>query len=82
MHTLAASGLLKWVFAMVNYYGVAKGVEPKRKKVGRPPPPAAARRRMLHARLLDPASAAELATPIAARRNASGRRGLAQFESG
>ena len=27
------AGLLKWVFAMVNYYGVAKGVEPKRKKV-------------------------------------------------
>jgi dynein heavy chain len=29
----AGAGLLKWVFAMVNYYGVAKGVEPKRKKV-------------------------------------------------
>ena len=28
-----ASGLLKWVLAMVNYFGVAKGVEPKRKKV-------------------------------------------------
>lgn len=26
-------GLLKWVLAMVNYYNVAKGVEPKRKKV-------------------------------------------------
>lgn len=26
-------GLLKWVLAMVNYFGVAKGVEPKRKKV-------------------------------------------------
>jgi dynein heavy chain len=25
--------LLKWVLAMVNYYNVAKGVEPKRKKV-------------------------------------------------
>jgi hypothetical protein len=25
-------GLLKWVYAMVNYYGVARGVEPKRKK--------------------------------------------------
>ena len=29
----AGAGLLKWVFAMVNYYDVAKGVEPKRKKV-------------------------------------------------
>lgn len=29
----AAAGLLKWVLAMVNYYSVAKGVEPKRKKV-------------------------------------------------
>jgi Tfp pilus assembly protein FimV len=28
-----AAGLLKWVLAMVNYYNVAKGVEPKRKKV-------------------------------------------------
>lgn len=28
----AAAGLLKWVVAMVNYHGVAKGVEPKRKK--------------------------------------------------
>lgn len=27
------AGLLKWVLAMVNYYDVAKGVEPKRKKV-------------------------------------------------
>ena len=27
--------MLKWVLAMVNYYGVAKGVEPKRKKVRR-----------------------------------------------
>lgn len=27
------AGLLKWVLAMVNYYNVAKGVEPKRKKV-------------------------------------------------
>jgi hypothetical protein len=27
-------GLLKWVLAMVNYFGVARGVEPKRKKVG------------------------------------------------
>jgi len=26
-------GLLKWVFAMVNYNSVAKTVEPKRKKV-------------------------------------------------
>lgn len=26
-------GLLKWVMAMVNYFNVAKGVEPKRKKV-------------------------------------------------
>lgn len=25
--------MLKWVLAMVNYYNVAKGVEPKRKKV-------------------------------------------------
>jgi hypothetical protein len=31
-----SQGLLKWVFAMVNYFGVAKGVEPKRKKVGSP----------------------------------------------
>lgn len=31
--TFKPAGLLKWVFAMVNYYGVAKGVEPKRKKV-------------------------------------------------
>jgi dynein heavy chain len=30
---LTAAGLLKWVLAMVNYYNVAKGVEPKRKKV-------------------------------------------------
>lgn len=29
----AESGLLKWVFAMVNYHDVAKTVEPKRKKV-------------------------------------------------
>ena len=29
----AGAGLLKWVFAMVNYYDVARGVEPKRKKV-------------------------------------------------
>jgi Microtubule-binding stalk of dynein motor len=29
----AAAGLLKWVLAMVNYYNVAKGVEPKRRKV-------------------------------------------------
>jgi hypothetical protein len=29
----AGAGLLKWVLAMVNYYNVAKGVEPKRKKV-------------------------------------------------
>lgn len=29
----AGSGLLKWVFAMVNYYAVARTVEPKRKKV-------------------------------------------------
>lgn len=27
------TGLLKWVLAMVNYYNVAKGVKPKRKKV-------------------------------------------------
>jgi uncharacterized protein (DUF3084 family) len=38
MHTpthwcIAHTGLLKWVLAMVNYYNVAKGVEPKRKKV-------------------------------------------------
>ncbi len=31
--TPLAAGLLKWVLAMVNYFGVAKGVEPKRKKV-------------------------------------------------
>ena len=31
--SLAGSGLLKWVFAMVNYFVVAKGVEPKRRKV-------------------------------------------------
>jgi dynein heavy chain len=31
--SIALSGLLKWVLAMVNYYNVAKGVEPKRKKV-------------------------------------------------
>ena len=29
----AGAGLLKWVFAMVNYNNVAKTVEPKRKKV-------------------------------------------------
>lgn len=29
----AGAGLFKWVQAMVNYSGVAKGVEPKRKKV-------------------------------------------------
>ncbi|KAF8069431.1 DHC1 [Scenedesmus sp. PABB004] len=29
----AGAGLLKWVLAMVNYYAVAKGVEPKRRKV-------------------------------------------------
>lgn len=29
----AGSGLLKWVFAMVNYSNVAKTVEPKRRKV-------------------------------------------------
>lgn len=29
----AGSGLLKWVFAMVNYNNVAKTVEPKRRKV-------------------------------------------------
>ncbi|GMH41526.1 hypothetical protein BSKO_09436 [Bryopsis sp. KO-2023] len=29
----AGSGLLKWVFAMVNYNNVARTVEPKRKKV-------------------------------------------------
>ena len=27
------AGLLKWVLAMVNYYNVARTVEPKRKKV-------------------------------------------------
>jgi hypothetical protein len=31
--SLAGSGLLKWVLAMVNYFAVAKGVEPKRRKV-------------------------------------------------
>ena len=31
--SLAGSGLLKWVFAMVNYFIVARGVEPKRRKV-------------------------------------------------
>lgn len=31
--TCVCTGLLKWVLAMVNYYNVAKGVEPKRKKV-------------------------------------------------
>ena len=31
--SLAGSGLLKWVIAMVNYFVVAKGVEPKRRKV-------------------------------------------------
>jgi dynein heavy chain len=30
---MVPAGLLKWVLAMVNYYNVAKGVEPKRKKV-------------------------------------------------
>lgn len=30
----AGAGLFKWVAAMVNYYNVAKTVEPKRKKVG------------------------------------------------
>ena len=30
---LTRAGLLKWVLAMVNYYNVAKGVEPKRRKV-------------------------------------------------
>jgi len=29
----AGAGLLKWVFAIVNYYGVAKTVDPKRKAV-------------------------------------------------
>ncbi|DBA95316.1 TPA: Dynein heavy chain cytoplasmic [Trebouxia sp. C0006] len=29
----AGAGLLKWVFAMVNYYSVARTVDPKRKKV-------------------------------------------------
>ena len=29
----AGAGLFKWVAAMVNYYNVAKTVEPKRKKV-------------------------------------------------
>lgn len=29
----AGAGLLKWVLAMVNYFGVAKDVEPKRRKV-------------------------------------------------
>ena len=29
----AGSGLLKWVYAIVNYYGVAKTVDPKRKAV-------------------------------------------------
>jgi hypothetical protein len=40
---LPLPGLLKWVFAMVNYFGVAKGVEPKRKKVGRGARPAGLR---------------------------------------
>ena len=31
--SLAGSGLLKWVTAMVNYFAVARGVEPKRRKV-------------------------------------------------
>jgi Microtubule-binding stalk of dynein motor len=29
----AGAGLLKWVLAMVNYFGVARDVEPKRRKV-------------------------------------------------
>ncbi len=29
----AGAGLLKWVFAMVNYNSVARTVDPKRKKV-------------------------------------------------
>eukprot|EP00736_Rhodelphis_marinus_P009344 Rmarinus@m.3249 len=33
--SLAASGLLSWVYAMVNYYGVAKMVEPKRQAVAK-----------------------------------------------
>ena len=31
--SLAASGLLVWVYAIVNYYGVAKMVNPKRQAV-------------------------------------------------
>ena len=31
--SMAAAGLLKWVYAIVNYYGVAKTVNPKRQAV-------------------------------------------------
>ena len=32
----AGAGLLKWVYAIVNYFGVAKTVDPKRQWGGAP----------------------------------------------